>query len=547
MKKGLVYKIIFIFLTAFIHEIGYGNTNTRQYCKNLIDSAKKECLARNYVKSMGILTEVQPIIKENKFVELEIQRLNIIGVIHSYLLAYDKAMEYYTDAYDIAVKSHNLKSQSTILNNISIVYRDNNEADKCFDYLKKAYDISVKLGDNKGIGEIANNIVYVAIYKKDTALGEQYINIARNVQTDNKELFIKTQIVTIEFLLFKKDYVAAESMVLHLLQEEEKIEMEPKHKISLFFFLAEISQNKKNYEKAVYYLNEILKEKVTLREKIKAYERLSELYQESNSFTLALQYKDSVLQTSDSLHKINNKQYMEMSHVRMALLNSEKELAESKAKQKVEHILIISITAFICLLAIILICLFRIQSIRNKQRKQITELELEKEKNQKLLLEQQFKEHETLALLEQEKLNNEIETKNRQLTARILSQSNKNKLVEEILEILPKSGNKIGAKTLSLTRRRLKMELKESTELDAFLVHFEQTNPKLFSFLKEYHPDLTTGEIRLLSYIYLDLNAKEIASLLNITHDYCKKKKQRLAHKMRVQTGQLHDYLISIA
>jgi hypothetical protein len=172
-------------------------------------------------------------------------------------------------------------------------------------------------------------------------------------------------------------------------------------------------------------------------------------------------------------------------------------------------------------------------------------LELEKEKKEKEIIEQQSKEKETLALLEKERLSNEIDAMNRQLTARILSQSSKNRLIEDILEILPKSGNKMGVSTLTLVRRKLRTELKEDSELGVFLVHFEKINPILFSFLKTHHPDLTTDEIRLLSYIYLDLNTKEIASLSNITPESCKKSVNALL-KMGIQTAQLRDYLAGI-
>ena len=45
---------------------------------------------------------------------------------------------------------------------------------------------------------------------------------------------------------------------------------------------------------------------------------------------------------------------------------------------------------------------------------------------------------------------------------------------------------------------------------------------------------------------YLNFNTKEIASLLNISLDSCKKKRQRLASKLGIDTTQLHNYLLSI-
>ncbi len=571
MKWKFFYKIALLFLIIIITSMGYGNNacaDTKKYCEELLESATQEYLARNYVKASEILTKMQSIVKENGFVALEMSALNVLGLIYLDLLAYDKAMENFLKIQQLALKSHDLPAESVAMGNIAMIFTQNNEYDKALDYYKKAYDISSKSRDSIKVAEIAINIAYIANLIRDTTLAQQYINIAKNIPNDDKRFLIYAQTVTVELLLSKKDYSRAESIALPLLEEE----IEPRQKIWLFFLLSKIYQHQGDFEMAAQSIYEILKEKPTLREKIKSYEQLSELYREENLFILALQYKDSASQAKDSLHNINNKQYVEKTRIQIELLNSEKQLVKNRAKQKTERILFISIISIIVILSMVLIWTLRNQSIRNKQRKQITELELEQEKNQNLIMKQQFKEQEilnllnqeqlnndnlrlerllkeqeTVALLEQERLNNEIDVKNGQLTARILSQSNKNQLIEEILELLPDtSGKQIDANMLPLVCRKLKTELKKGSELDSFLVHFEQINPKLFSFLKKSHPSLTINDIHLLSYIYLHLNTKEIASLLNITPDYCKKRKQRLAHKMGIRSAELYDYLVSV-
>ncbi len=569
MKRVSVYKIIFLFLIAFIYEIGYsnnGNTNTKDYCLELVTSAKKEYFARDYVKSLETLTKLQPIVKENKFVDLEIVALNLTGLIYIDLLDYDKAMEYFLEGYDLATKSHELKSEVAILCNMAIVYQDNKEYDKVLAHLKKAYDVSLKLDDNIRTGEVAVNIASIALIIEDLALAEQYLTIATKIQIDDERFHTYVRILTIQLLLYKKEYSKAESMAKDILQKN----IIPGHKLSLYFLLSKISQNKGDLEKAIYYIDEILKEEPNLKEKLKAYEQLSELYQENNSFAPALQYKDSVIQVKDSLYRTTNKQYLEVNRIQMELLNSEKQLTKNKAKQRVERILFISIIAFIAILAIVFIWVFRIQSIRNKQRKQITELELGKEKHDKLLLEKQLNEQETLALLEQERLNNEhkeklllkrklkeqealslleqerLNNENKQLAAKVLLQSGKNELTEEIIDQLSKIPKNEEIPGLQSIIQQLKTRVQGSKEMDGFLTYFEQINPVFLSSLKKKHPDLTISDIRLLSYIYLNLNIQEIASLLSISISSCKKKKQRLAAKMGIPTADLYAYLAKI-
>ncbi|PKP15743.1 MAG: hypothetical protein CVU07_09125, partial [Bacteroidetes bacterium HGW-Bacteroidetes-23] len=65
--------------------------------------------------------------------------------------------------------------------------------------------------------------------------------------------------------------------------------------------------------------------------------------------------------------------------------------------------------------------------------------------------------------------------------------------------------------------------------------------------LKIKHPDLNANEIRFLSFIYLNLNTKEIASLLNISPESCRKRKERLLKKLNLEADvSLYAYLSKI-
>ncbi len=533
MKTKIFNILLFFFLCILFPFTTHGNTNTREYCEELLDSARKEFFARNYIKSTEILTIIQPIIKENKFVDLEMRSLNLIGVIHGDLLVHDKAMELFLEVYKLAIKSHDLQAETMVLNNMATLYEGNNEYDKALEYLKKAYDVSLKLGDSIKIGEIAVNIARLAIVLKDTALAEQYLNIAKNTQTKYKRLLDFIQIVTADLFFLKQEYTMAETIATGIIQED----MEQLLKNTLFFLLSKIYQRKGEMGKAIQYLQKILEERPTIKEKIKAYEELSELYQENNSFVLALLYKDSVLQAKDSLYRNNNTQYLEVSRIQMELLNSEKLLTEIKAKQKAERILFIVIT----LLIIILIWVSYLMILKNKQRRII---ELEKEKNQKLILEQQLKEQETFALLEQQRLSGEIENKNKQLTARILFQTNRSNLIKELIAAFSDTPAQKDNPILGSIIQKLKLQLKDSADANNFFDQLEQINPSFFSLLNEKHPGLSIDDIQILSYTYLyNTKTKKIASLLDISVNTCQKRKERVAVKLGIKTDELHNYL----
>ncbi len=594
MKRKLVYKIIFLFILFSIYEKSYGNTNTKDYCIELRMLAKTERLNKNYIQALEILEEAEKLAEQKNWTDLKIDIYNERGVTYKSLLYYDKAMECYMEAYKIALKESDKKKEAFVINNIAELYFYNMDFPKATEYFEKAYKLAVSLNDSLLIGKMASNLANSLHGMGDIDLADKYVD--RSLKILNKEIypseFITSQIVKANILYLQKKYTDAEQLGLDIWNEIEETD----HMFKTYFILllSKIYQRKGDIKKAIHYAHQSLDSKPDLKDQIEIYQQLSDLYRMENTCSLALQYKDSLVLAMDSLSKVRNKDFLENSIIHFQLFDFEKKLAENQAKQKAERILFSVIFISVIVILFVIFWIFRLKSIKNKQRK-IFELEIEKSEkrllkqqlkeketlalleqeclnndklrleqqlkereatilleqersdNEKLLLEEKIKKQEAVALLEQERLNNEIDTKNRQITARILSQSNKNQLIEEILKTLPESGNKVDADTLSSIRRKLKIELKESSELNSFLVHFEQINPELFSFLKKHHPNLTTNDILLLSYIYLNLNIKEIASLLNITPDYCKKKKQRLARKMGIQAKQLHDYLTNIS
>ena len=190
---------------------------------------------------------------------------------------------------------------------------------------------------------------------------------------------------------------------------------------------------------------------------------------------------------------------------------------------------------------------FRSNSIKHRQRKTIVELELAKEKSDYLLIQKQLHEQETLALLEQERFKNELEVKNRKLTAKALYLSSKNDLIEEVLQSLSQNTEIVENLELKKQIRELKNHLKTDTQWDSFFTHFEEINQGFLDRLRHKHDKLTPSDIRYITYLYMNLSNKEIASLLNITPQSCRKRKERLSSKLNIPDNTtLHNYLSMI-
>lgn len=102
------------------------------------------------------------------------------------------------------------------------------------------------------------------------------------------------------------------------------------------------------------------------------------------------------------------------------------------------------------------------------------------------------------------------------------------------------SGNNDLAKTIY----DLKSHLKEDSKWGEITDHFESLNNDFLMALKKKHPDLNANDTRFLSFIYLNLSNKEIASLLNISAEGCRKRKERITTKLNLDRNiPLYEYL----
>jgi len=571
MRFSNFFKVILVFSFIYMNNICYGNS--LPYYRDMLELSKKEYIAGNYAKSLEYLKEIKAFADANSHIELQMHALNNMGIVYADILDYEEAMKCYMEAYQIAIKGSYKEEEICALNNISYLYSITDELNKAKEYVEKAYKGATQLKDSLRAGRYATNIGSFANQMGDLTQAEHYFNIAismLNGQTGDSSLLVITKLGRVENLYLKKEYNKAEQLALETLEEANKI----KHDeliIENLLLLSKIYQQKNDIFKAINYVKKCFEYNHRLPSLIKIYEQLSVLSRTNNSLSLALEYQDSVMMIKDSLAKITDLSRVANNQIRFDLINSEKELAENRTRQNSERKLFIAIMAFVAILVVVLLWMYRIRSIKNKQYKLISKLELDKEKNKKLLLEQQLKEQETLALLaqeqlnneklllkqqlheqevlslhEQERLNNEIDLKNRQLITKILFQSERNELIKEIIQTLSGIPNYAENGVLRSVIQQLKLQLKETSNWDSFLTYFEQINPSFVSSLKKRHPDLTINEVRLLSYMYLNLETKEISKLLNITPNYCRKKKQRISKKIDIPTGDIYDYIVNI-
>ena len=593
-------RIVFVFLfAACLWTVGYGGSHSNY--DTLLRLSQKEFENQNFVKSLEHLMEILYTEDTKLSDDRRMTVLTSMGIIYAEILNYEKAMECFLESHQIISGKSNIKEEVGILNNIAILYMYANNWDKATEYLDIAYQTVSEIKDSsKMVLLLLNNMSIISNKKGDWKQTEKYLHLAMEITANNPQYsqeILLLKHVKVEYLYLKKEYDSAERLALDVLSHDVKT-VSRELEIEYLVTLSKIYKAKKNIPQAIYYAKKSLESNANLPMIINIYEHLASLYRAANSHSLALQCQDSVIMMKDSLLKLNNMSQILRGQVQFDLSNMEKKLAANKEKQKRDQIIFLFVFLFFAVVSSLFIYM---RSIKSKRLKIVAELE----KNEKLLLEQRLKEQETQALLEQEQVNNEIkekmllkqqlkeqetlalleqervsneikekmllkqelkeqetlallrqkmysneiELKNKQLVTKTLFQLSKNELLEEIIQELSHIPNQSRISELQPIIQKLKSQLKEPAGSDwtSFLTYFEQTNPSFLFTLKERHSDLTANDIRLASYIYLNLDTKEISKLLNITPDHCNKKKQRLGEKLGIPTSKVYSYLMNLA
>lgn len=174
----------------------------------------------------------------------------------------------------------------------------------------------------------------------------------------------------------------------------------------------------------------------------------------------------------------------------------------------------------------------------NKERaraldKQQRELELKNLENEKDLIN-----------LRNEKLKIDIELRNRELAVSAMSMIKKNETLNEIKTELEKSQN---ATELKSVKKLVDDNLSDKEDWVTFEKAFNNADKDFFKKIKELHPTLTSGDLRLCVYLRLNLSSKEIAPLLNISPRSVEIKRYRLRKKLGLsRDDSLSSYIVDI-
>lgn len=561
MVRMISFKNCLFTLLFGLSIIWFTQAQETAVCDSYIETGVDAMLNRDYITAIDNLNKAQEIVNQKKWYKQQFLIYNNMGLTYFKMQDYPQAVSYYLKAYELAMSNAQPMDEMTVLNNIAIVYIRNENLNQAEEYFNRAYQIAVENEKYNKRSIYASNLALVHFELKDFQKAKYFIDVVLNSENIPPHIRISTLIVQNSiFLENRKIGEVIQNCWVLLKESEEHNLLEQKREILIL--LAKAYQYQKKWAQALAMIDQGLADCDDIEVRKRFFEVKAETMALSGDWQEALIMKDSVIAITREILANQNQELLENVTLKFELAESKYALETNKINARNRQKFYILTTLVLVMALIALGIAFYKRSLFAKQRAIISEnnlkiahLELEQEVNKRKLMEQEFKEKQLLADLnlkkqkeKEESLKREIEIKNKQLSDKILFQSTRNELLENIIEMLSGKPEIAGNKTLLDIVKNLKNHLKEDTKWEDFTTLFENVNNTFLQNLTNKHPDLNANDIRFLSFIYLNLNTKEIASLLNISPDSCRKRKERLRKKMNLdKDSSLLEYLSGLS
>lgn len=164
--------------------------------------------------------------------------------------------------------------------------------------------------------------------------------------------------------------------------------------------------------------------------------------------------------------------------------------------------------------------------------------------NQKELERRNLMEKERISHILNEKLQSEIENKNRELAISTMSILKKNKFLSSLksqLNLIPEKDKRI-----KLVLREIDSNINSEDDWKFFEDAFNNADKDFLNRIKAKHDGLTNNDLRLCAYLRLNLSSKEIAPLLNISVKSVEMKRYRIRKKLELpHQDNLTEYILN--
>ncbi len=466
-----------------------------------------------------------------KNISLTATVLKNLGNLHTQLKNTDIALGHLYRALLIQQETGNRKEESDVLLNIGISYYESGRTNQAEEYLLASLAIKEELEkDLHEMIKVYNNLGLVAKENKDNEKAIEYygmtLDLSRQIQDKQLEAIALNNLGS---RIMEQNNPDAIPLLMESLEISTELGLK-KLMRSSYKNLQEYYGYNKNYELAY---------------------RYAQLFQEMNDSVYNEESHTRIIELQSGYEIMMKEQENELLRKAANLYENEKQLSlkrESILRLRVLF-LIISIVA-ITILAVSFIILYNLKQKTLRQNRELfeqtselAELKLENMEKQNNHLEDMLFAEEEIRKLQHES----IEQKTHELTSSAMLLANKNEVFEKLHKLACRLQDHPGEHQEDNIKEMIS-EIEKQSDIDkqweVFKMHFESINKSFFDDLLRHCNKLTRHDLQLCAYIRLNLSAKEISRLMNITHDSVNTHRYRLRKKLGLAEGSLLDEFV---
>ncbi|MFZ6053240.1 tetratricopeptide repeat protein [Halocola ammonii] len=504
----------------------------------------------NFEEAHNHLTSLLAKAEDEQNIRYQILANLNLGALYHHFNAQEEALRYFLESLEIAQVNKANKYLNSIYNNIGIIYQQNGAHEKALDYMQKALELSREEGEAWRVGTNLINLgnTYENTGQTDTAIA-RYNEAAVIFREMNDSINLSAAVNNVGNILFDNNDLDS---ALHYYRKAYSLSNDNKqawYRWEYSLNLGKVLFRIGKLDSAKIYLNQGIDGFQTtdnLSMLIDAHQWLAKVERESGNNASAFDHLQKTFALKDTLLENKTSKWISEIQMNYEFGKKEKELELLKETSERQQTIWTLAASGGLLIVVLLIITMRTSNQNLRQRnvileqdQEVAKLSIERNEAQKQRLEQEMKTAERVNALERQKLQQEIEFKNRELLGKAMHLVNKNEVFTNLMRTLENWRSKPEAhreKAVSEAINQLKTARNMDQDWETFKLHFEEIHPVFFSRLSEDFPELNSNDLRMCAYLTLNLSSKEIAQIFNITPESVRKRKQRLREKMDVSS-----------
>ena len=261
--------------------------------------------------------------------------------------------------------------------------------------------------------------------------------------------------------------------------------------------------------------------------------------QEKRDFKQAFDLKARQLSCEDSITKIQRNELSNQMHASILSIERAQQLAIKRKNDQIRELYLYSFIIAVASLSLTTLLYFNKKRLReSKDKAALT--------SEKLILQKELE----YTKIGEEQLKQKLEFNAKTLTTNTLNLIQKNEILEKIKtkaeDVRKASPEDLSARINSLINTA-NVALNIDKDWENFRIHFEQVHNNFFESLKMRYPDLNSNDLRLCALLKLNLDTKEIATIMDISPESVKVARSRLRKKLQLETSDnLSSFITSI-